>query len=338
MRIIATLIAVALSGCQLGYLASATWTGASILLSTEPVEELLRPDNQALSPDGKKRLRLVQATREYAQQQGLQVGSNFTKYAAIADDQLSWIVMGVKPLSFETATWWFPIVGRVPYLGFFKKEDAEHKAVTLQAEGFETSVRPADTFSTLGWFSDPILSTTLQRNPVTIASTILHESVHSSVWIPGAVPCNESAAQFLALKLLESFEPHPTSAPLEGTLRALGVSPAETHRQVSLQLAMAPIIEQLFLSLQQVYAARLSDADKLLRKRWLFANTRRQLHQLHPSLPGAVLPDDNNATLLQLAVYQRYFEQFTRQYNGDVRSFLKQLVDDQCAEMTGIRK
>ena len=94
-------------------------------------------------------------------------------------------------------TWWFPIVGRVPYRGFFSVDDALDAERDLQKEGYDTYVRPTAAFSTLGWFNDPVLSTTLQTDDVEIVTTVLHELAHRYLFVPGQVGFNESFANFI---------------------------------------------------------------------------------------------------------------------------------------------
>jgi len=97
----------------------------------------------------------------------------------------------------EPYTWWFPIVGRIPYRGYFHRADAEALAARLQDEGYDTYVRPAVAFSTLGWFDDPLLSNMLRQSEVGLTNTILHELLHNTMYLAGEAAFNESFATFV---------------------------------------------------------------------------------------------------------------------------------------------
>src|SRR5207247_1246767 len=94
------------------------------------------------------------------------------------------------------STWWYPVVGRVPYQGFFERGQAEAAGERLSGRGLDVEVRPAVAFSTLGWFADPLLSTVAQAPPVALADTVIHELFHSTIYVPGDATFNESAATF----------------------------------------------------------------------------------------------------------------------------------------------
>src|SRR5678815_1273871 len=73
----------------------------------------------------------------------------------------------------EPYTWWFPIVGRVPYKGYFDFKAAKRAADDLYNAGYDISLRPSDAFSTLGWFNDPLLSTSLRRDSLDLVNTVI---------------------------------------------------------------------------------------------------------------------------------------------------------------------
>src|SRR6185312_14274837 len=105
---------------------------------------------------------------------------------------------------FRSKTWWFPIVGRVPYLGWFDRDDAHDFADELHREGWDSDVGAADAYSTLGWFDDPVLSTMIAGGDEAVGelvNVILHESVHATLYVDGQTRFNESLAEFVAGKL-----------------------------------------------------------------------------------------------------------------------------------------
>ena len=98
----------------------------------------------------------------------------------------------------EAVTWWFPITGSVSYRGYFEKQRADLFAGALADEGFDTYVRPAPLYSTLGWFDDPVPRGVLSWPDEIVVDTFLHELVHQTVFVPGDVAYNEALATFIA--------------------------------------------------------------------------------------------------------------------------------------------
>jgi predicted aminopeptidase len=97
-------------------------------------------------------------------------------------------------------TWWFPVVGRVPYKGYFDYDAARREGDRLKRDGLDVYLRPASAFSTLGVFADPILSTTMGDDSLELANTVIHETTHNTIYLGGQAVFNESFANFVGAR------------------------------------------------------------------------------------------------------------------------------------------
>ena len=182
--------------CSPGYVIRAGWEEAKILRARQPIPEVvLSPDTDART---RGKLLLAREAREFAMTTlGLDVGDSYTTYVRLERDTLAMILSAAHQDRLESRTWWFPIVGRVPYRGFFDLEDAQKEQRKLEDEGYDTLLRPTAAFSTLGWFSDPLLSTVVRYDEVELVTTVVHELSHNHLFVPGQVRFNESFATWV---------------------------------------------------------------------------------------------------------------------------------------------
>ena len=293
-------LVLGVSGCSVGYVVEAALTQSSILLNREPIEDLLKNTPVKMEPIREK-LELVLAARNYALAQNLQCGGSFSSYSPIDGEALSWVVAAAYPLELKSKTWWFPIVGTVPYKGYFEKADALDEAKKLKKDDFEVSVRGVTAFSTLGWFDDPVLTPLLRTNAVSIVNTVIHETVHSTAWIPSSVSFNESLAHFVSLyETIKFFNSSYCSTDCQSNQKS-----AEKLKTSEFQYAAA--LERLHAELETIFSAN-STPDKTLA-------SKKSAYQLHLTTEVEVLNESlaesaNNAEFLQEYIYHQYFTCF----------------------------
>ncbi len=176
----------------------------NIIWNARPVEEYLRDPS---FPDSlKARLDLIKEIRKYAiDSLGLEDTQNYKTLYDQKGKEVMWVVLASEPFRLESKQWEFPIVGSVPYKGFFKKERAEKLKQELEKEGWDVIIRNPGGWSTLGWFTDPILSKMLMRSEGDLANLIIHEMSHATIFVKDSVEFNENLATFIGDRGAEQF-------------------------------------------------------------------------------------------------------------------------------------
>lgn len=167
-----------------------------IVWQARPIEEYM---NDPQFPDSlKNKLKLIQEIRKYAiDSLGLKDTKNYKTLFDQRGQEIMWVVQACEPFQLKPKMWDFPIVGSMPYKGFFEKQKALDEKARLEKDGYDISIRNPGGWSTLGWFTDPILSDMLKRNEGDLASLIIHEMVHATIFIKDNVDFNENLASFV---------------------------------------------------------------------------------------------------------------------------------------------
>ncbi|MFW5784691.1 MAG: aminopeptidase [Chitinispirillaceae bacterium] len=162
----------------------------------ESIDKMLKKED--LSPDLREFLLLVKEVRSFAMDTiGLKRNKNYLKYVRVDRDYMVDVVVASRPDTFDMYKWWFPFFGKFPYKGYFDKDDAEKEAQKLHRKGYEVVVRKADAFSTLGFFSDPVYSFMIDYGVFSLASLIIHEQMHATLFVKNEIELNEEMATFV---------------------------------------------------------------------------------------------------------------------------------------------
>ena len=290
-----------------GYVLRLGWTEARILLRREPIATLLA--DEGLAPELRERLGLVLAARRFAADSlGLDVGESYTTFAAVGNEAVVHVVSAAHRDRLEAVTWWYPIAGRVPYRGFFTRAEADAEAARLAGDELDVDVREAVAFSTLGWFADPLLSTTAAAAPVPLVETVLHELFHSTLYLPGESTFNESAATFVGHRGAIAFF---CGGPGDDAERC-----AEARRRWAATLAEGGVLSRLAARLERVFAADLSASARDRLRRRLAGRAVRQGARRGVVLEALLVPP-NNARLLAALVYVSHLDGFETLAAGD---------------------
>jgi len=297
------------------YLSRGAWEEAKILSRRQPISELI--SDPRTPKDAKEKLRVVLAAREYAKDSlKLRTKDSFTTYSRLDHDTLVLLVSAAYRDTLKPYTWWFPVVGRVPYKGYFDFDAARREAKNLAADGFDVYVRPSDAFSTLGFFNDPLLNTTLKGDTLSLANTVIHELTHNTFYASGQAPFNESFAMFVGARGAAAF------------FRSRGqeAAAAKLDAQWEDDKLLARFWARVIKSLDSAYAAHPSDKQARISARdTVYARTRVALvNEIAPQLKTisplyAERVQLNNAALLARRVYASDLDVFDRVYEKEGR-------------------
>jgi predicted aminopeptidase len=205
-------------------------------------------------------------------------------------------------------TWWFPVAGHVPYLGFFDLEAARRERDRLLAKDLDTFVGRAEAYSTLGWFKDPLSLNLIQGSDLNLVETILHEMTHTTLYVKGQGEFNEGLAQLIgkrgALLFFEqTFGPsHPA------TLEARNSITDEVLFSTFLVSLLAEL-DALYKDEQTPYGLKLSEREKVFARHLEKFNGVKELMRTR-RFANFGQAGINNAYLMSVGLYHRHYALF----------------------------
>ncbi len=306
------------AGCSLTYLYHAAKGQYRLLHESIPVEEALA--GETLAPKEKDRLRLVALVKAFGERElGLKKTENYqTVY--MASDQAPIYVLSAAPKDrLSLISWWFPVVGRIPYLGFFDPERAKEKERKLLEKDLDVIMGVADAYSTLGFFKDPVTMNLLEGSTLDMVETILHEMTHTTLYLKGQSEFNEGLALLVGKAGAADFfeSAYGPSDPLT----------IEAKNSLADERIFSSFLDSLFTELEKLYNSPIGYREKLNQREKVFAESIEAFGAIKEQLRTdrfVHFADGqfNNAYLLAIGLYHRHFALFEaalKQHNNSLR-------------------
>lgn len=183
-------------GLDLAYLVPQIRGQMDIVANAIPIEDALQ--DGLLTEEQAKNMEVLLEARDFARDTlGLDTQDAYKLYFDTGEGPVAYNVSACVKHAFVPKTWEFPIVGTVPYLGYFSWQQAARKVNELTAQGYDVLHYEVDAYSTLSFLPDPVFSGMLSRNALSIVETICHELLHRTVWHPNNTTFNESLATWV---------------------------------------------------------------------------------------------------------------------------------------------
>ncbi|MDA7497264.1 aminopeptidase [bacterium] len=186
------------SGCESSRFYGQAISGqVGLVLRRQPLDEMIQDENQPAKV--REKLLLVEELRAFASETLLLPSlGTYTSYVALDGPYVVWNIAVSKEFDLEPKSWWYPIVGRLEHRGYFREKSGRRYAKKMEGRGYDTAVGGVLGYSTLGWFSDPVLSSFVELEDVDLAELIFHELAHQRLFIYGDTDFNEAFAVSVA--------------------------------------------------------------------------------------------------------------------------------------------
>jgi predicted aminopeptidase len=309
------------AGCtSFSYYAQALKGHVEIMTARREVAKLI--DDPSTSEALRARMASARAIRQFAVDElKLPDNNSYRSYVDVGREAVTWAVFAAPEFSLTPHSWCFPVYGCVPYRGYFSKKSATEIALELRRQGLDVHVTGITAYSTLGWSSDPLLSTMLTEDNTFLAGLVFHELAHQRVYIHDDSGFNEGFAVTVETTGVRKW--------LRAAGDTVGVRRYEADRKRRAEFLA--LVARTRDELKQVYQSSGTLEGKQTAKRAAIERLRTRYRQLrdghwrgYDAFDTWVDAPINNAKLAVISVYGEQVTAFLRLFelcSGDYPRF-----------------
>jgi predicted aminopeptidase len=313
-------LALLVSGCaNVSYYFQSVSGQLDIWRRERPIEDVIA--DPAAAQALKDKLARVLEIRAFASRElGLPDNASYRRYADLGRPFVVWNVFAAPEFSVQPLQSCFLFAGCVSYRGYFARDDAERYSAGLAEEGHDVYIGGVPAYSTLGYFTDPVLNTFIHYPEAEIARLIFHELAHQVAYARDDTGFNESFA---------------VAVEEEGVRRWLGRSGDAREREQfergrRIRAEFSGLVLKYRERLDALYRSRLAPDAMRDRKREILTELEAE-YQLLKSQWGGYSGHDrwfaskpNNAQLASVAAYSQRvaaFEALLAREGGSLARF-----------------
>ena len=333
-----TSMMILLSGCQLGYIMKSGVGQMKLMNARVPIDKALSDPH--IDDAKKAKLRLALEAREFAEKElHLKPTKNYTSYVELGRPYVTYVVSAAEKWQLKTYQWSYPFMGKMPYKGYFNEPDAVEEEKVMAAQDLDTYMRGVSAYSTLGWFNDPILSSMLRYDDYDLVNTIIHETVHATLYIKHEADFNERLATFTGGKGAELFY-LKKEGPQSGTLKTIR---EESEDNKLFSVFISAELESLKKWYEQLPPAERAEEKRMARIQEIQARFSKDLKPKLKTKNLDHFPELklNNARLLLYKTYMQDLGDFQKLYDLAGQNFSEfinrckslESADDPAAEL-----
>lgn len=317
----AAVLVPVLHGCTgISYYAQSVNGHLTMLSSRQKVETIVEDPSKPAAL--RAEMALASDIRQYATDElALPDNSSYRSYVDTRRDYVTWAVFAAPEFSMTARTWCFPVFGCVPYRGYFSKDRARDFAAQVAAKGDDIHVSGIIAYSTLGWFSDPLLNTMFRHDETYLAGLVFHELAHQKVYVRNDTGFNEAFATAIETTGVRKW------------LRDVGDDAALARYEAGLtrEADFLDLVAEARKELQAIYASGKGEAAMRAEKAAAIERLRARYRRMRDGRWGGFAGYDswfeapiNNAKLAASGFYNELVPDFMRLFaacSGDYPKF-----------------